>query len=249
MKSKKNKIIGLTITVITGVNLIFSSVLAQESANITGSLGIVECVGISCLNIRPPGTADLTVEPPRFYLSLGNNPRFLNNSEERLLLITDTSDPNFNETRLCITDSRETGSFNVSLQMTDLISQTDPAKKITCADHIGVMSFNQSLDEAVSMDSIPEDPSVQSFIEPDLVHPGDGNQTYEQIITSPDSVPTEWITWFDASCNEQIITAPLGARKNSYKMGLAFFINTPAEPATTLADGNYQATATFTLTI
>lgn len=238
MKAAKLNKLYLLASVFTGVNLLVSASLAQDLINVVGTLNITDCTSASCINVSTPAL-----------LTLGPAPHFLNNEGERLIIITD---PLNDLDLISISDSRPSGQFNIMLDIDDITNGTS-TRTIVKTD-VGVMSFNENINENISLDSVPEDLTVQSLIEPDLFDTNGSNQTYSQIVSSPNSIPDSWITQFPETGGLLIISASDAPRKNIYTMGIAFFIKIPSNPANptptskALRDDNYTTTATFTLT-
>ena len=227
----------LALCVFSGCNLLFSASLAQAPVSVTGSLGIIECTEDICLTMSPPGA-----------LTFGSAPHFLNNDGERLTMITN---PLTEDGLLRVTDSRPTGYFDIMVDITDLTSAVGGKVPKT---NIGIMSFNENPDENISMDSVPEDSTVVSLIDPDkLLDPDETNRTYNDILSNPEAILEDWVTPFPSTGGVLIVSADDRPRHNAYTMGLAFFIQIPVNPANqanpneSLRDGHYEATATFTL--
>jgi hypothetical protein len=238
MKAGQKNNLSLGLGILTGLNLFVSLAIAQNTEEAVGRLEISSCTGIECLQMTAPEN-----------LSLSPSAHFISNEEERLTIITDPLTE-----LLEIVDSRETGSFMVTMNVTDL-TKTGGTEKIP-RDKIGIMSFNGTADtpENITVDSVPTDPSVQSMIDPDSWAANGHNETYQEINSDPSYIPENWIYYFtDGEVN--ILEAVAGPRQKSYSIGLVYFFKTPAEPylptdpLLALRDGSYSTTATFTLQI
>lgn len=239
MKARYTNRLSTGLGVLISINLFISLAFAQNT-QVEGKLGIAPCTGINCLQLITPSS-----------LSLGPQAHILSNEESRLSIVS-----NQITEQLTVIDSRENGEFMITIDIDDLLKEG--GTETIPRNNIGIMSYNGDIatPEAITVDSLPVDPTVQSLIDPDS-WPGfqnGQNETYSQINENPNYIPDNWITYFNGG-SVTILQATPGPRKNSYQIGLVYFFRTPAKPyqpdapQLTLRDGTYSTTATFTLQI
>lgn len=224
------------------LNLLLSGISASHAENVTGTVGITECVGFNCLDINIPGR----ISSPDI--------NFMKNDGDRFALVLNYPLGQ----QIFVSDSRTGGGFNVTMDIGDelgegLYNADAPGDYAIDRRSIGVLSFNNNENEAVSTDSSTNNSFVTSMIDPDLdpeAAQNGVNLTYEEVKANAATFPDNYYTFFPASGSIPLIIAPDNPTgyRNNFTMGLAFLIKTPENPAQTLRDGNYQATITFTLT-
>ncbi|MBD3269975.1 hypothetical protein GF376_00440 [Candidatus Peregrinibacteria bacterium] len=238
-KNLKNNIIRILII----ANLLIASIGAVFAQNVSGEVTVEPCA-TNCFVFDFPNDKTLTepifLDPTGDYIFVNFNYNL-------------GDDVYIKDSRTALDTPPRSSSWDIYLNASNLISNSDPSKFIPYTD-IGIMSFNN---DSTTVDSTTGDNTVESLIDTTVISGSPATEPFDQadLTSLTDTPPTDiedyyrFFTGTNAQSDSvQIMTAPsANQRPGAYTMGLALIIKTPANPQSTLISDDYSIDLLYTI--